>query len=666
MRRHSVLSICLVFVALLALVALFWPQAGGTRVLAQAESLSVEPQGGGRFEQIPMDHISEQQRTDIQAKIHTNMLSLERKGLLPAARPDVVSLAWPLRKAAGVSDFNIEAISNYVDQNPAFPNQVLDWNCGNRTYDQSSGYNHAGIDMFTWPFSWKKMDFNEVEIIAAAPGTIVLKSDGNFDRNCAFNNSNWNAVYVRHADNSVAWYGHMKNGSLTTKAVGDTVVAGERLGVVGSSGNSTGPHLHFELYNAANQLQDPFQGTCNTLNNFSYWANQEPYRVSHVNKLLTQSGAPNFGTCPAQEITNEKNVFRAGDTIYTASYFRDQQLSQLTQYSLIRPDGSVQQAWTHNSPDTYAASYWYWTWVLPTNAPSGSWKFRAVYNSTTYDTSFLVGSNVPFDYDGDRKADLSVYRPSTGLWFLDRSTAGGFVLQLGNATDKIAPADYDGDGRTDLAVYRPSQGVWYQYNSATSTYTTTQFGIAEDLPVPVDYDGDGKADIAVYRPSVGTWYVQRSSGGTSITQFGASGDVPAPGDYDGDGKSDLVVYRPSNGVWFERRSTAGDFAIQFGNSTDKITPADYDGDGKTDVGIYRPSQGTWYSVNSSNGAYPVQVFGLASDIPVPGDYDGDGRADIGVFRPSDRTWYLNRTTAGLSITQFGVNGDKPTQNAFGN
>jgi murein DD-endopeptidase MepM/ murein hydrolase activator NlpD len=107
------------------------------------------------------------------------------------------------------------------------------------------------------------MDNSEVLIVAAAPGTIVFKSDGNQDRSCSFNGANWNAVYIQHADGSVAWYGHMKNGSTISKPVGATVSAGEVLGIVGSSGNSTGPHLHFEIYNSSNQLVEPYQGTCN-------------------------------------------------------------------------------------------------------------------------------------------------------------------------------------------------------------------------------------------------------------------------------------------------------------------------------------------------------------------------------------------------------------------
>ncbi len=271
-----------------------------------------------------------------------------------------------------------------------------------------------------------------------------------------------------------------------------------------------------------------------------------------------------------------------------------------------------------------------------------------------------------FDYDGDRKTDVSVYRPSNGLWYLQRSLAGETVIQLGNATDKIAPADFDGDGKTDLAVYRQSQGAWYVFNSSTQVVSVSNFGIAEDLPAPGDYDGDGKADIAIYRPSTGQWWLNRTTAGLIAIQFGLTGDVPVPGDFDGDGKNDLVVFRPSNGIWYMQRSTAGGFAIQFGNSTDKIAPADYDGDGKMDVGIYRPSQGTWYSYNSSNGSYPVTVFGLSTDIPTPGDYDGDGKADIAIFRPSNGQWWLNRTTSGLTVVQFGSNGDKPTQSAFSN
>ncbi|MBA2495337.1 MAG: right-handed parallel beta-helix repeat-containing protein, partial [Acidobacteria bacterium] len=70
--------------------------------------------------------------------------------------------------------------------------------------------------------------------------------------------------------------------------------------------------------------------------------------------------------------------------------------------------------------------------------------------------------------------------------------------------------DFDGDGRADLSVFRPSDSVWYLLNSQTG-YTNSQFGISTDKLAPADYDGDGKTDIAVYRPAEGVWYLLRSS-----------------------------------------------------------------------------------------------------------------------------------------------------------
>ena len=102
------------------------------------------------------------------------------------------------------------------------------------------------------------MDNNQVEVIAAAAGTIVDKADGNFDKNCGSNNLMANYLVIQHTDGSRVLYFHMKKNSLTTKAIGQPVALGEYLGVVGSSGNSSGPHLHFE-YHMGGHARDPMQ-----------------------------------------------------------------------------------------------------------------------------------------------------------------------------------------------------------------------------------------------------------------------------------------------------------------------------------------------------------------------------------------------------------------------
>ncbi len=284
-----------------------------------------------------------------------------------------------------------------------------------------------------------------------------------------------------------------------------------------------------------------------------------------------------------------------------------------------------------------------------------------VYNGQVHAYAMVPAASTLFDFDGDGTADISVFRPSNGVWYSQQSTSGFIATAFGLADDVIAPADYDGDGKTDVAVFRPSNGAWYLQRS-TAGFTAIQFGASGDVPAPADFDGDGKAEIAVFRPSNGVWYKYNlATSVSSSIAFGISGDVPAASDYDGDGKADVAVWRPLEGTWYLNRSTAGFAAIQFGITGDAAVPADYDGDGKTDVAVFRPSNGTWYLQQSTNG-FSAIAFGLATDSPVPADYDGDGKADVAVFR--DGTWYLNRSTAGFAAVAFGTSTDTPVPNAF--
>ena len=79
-------------------------------------------------------------------------------------------------------------------------------------------------------------------------------------------------------------------------------------------------------------------------------------------------------------------------------------------------------------------------------------------------------------------------------------------MQFGISEDKPATGDYDGDGKADIAVFRPSSGVWYWVNSNDNSFHGEQFGIDTDLITPADFDGDGKTDLAVHRLLNCDWY----------------------------------------------------------------------------------------------------------------------------------------------------------------
>lgn len=127
---------------------------------------------------------------------------------------------------------------------------------------------HSGSD-FMLGGGFSTMDNGSAEVVAAAAGVVVTAEDGHYDRchgsaatldvTCDGNEMRPNYVRLRHANGWTSLYYHLKKGSVAV-AEGQRVACGERLGLVGSSGVSTLPHLHFQVEDPAGAVVDPFAG----------------------------------------------------------------------------------------------------------------------------------------------------------------------------------------------------------------------------------------------------------------------------------------------------------------------------------------------------------------------------------------------------------------------
>ncbi len=357
----------------------------------------------------------------LRPEIQTNIARLRQEGRLHAdanaKMTGEVKFDWPLKMTPeyqaieGVNSYFF--ISNFADLNHDI-NYRLDWECNTAFFEDhyfggAKNYDgHNGADIVPYPFPWQMMDDESVDIIAAADGQVIHMYNGNtIDRNCeaphVFNDEPFNGGYygnfiaLLHDDMSITVYAHMKIGTMADLEVDDYVSAGQYLGKIGSSGNSSAPHLHFEFRpTEGSQYDEPWfdpEG-CNEDLTESRWIDQIPYYEPEVLRVSTHDVLPVFKTCAeyeagSNETVNFSNHFTTDQVLLISVAMRDFFVGDDLDVDIISSTGFVLV-----DQDYVAASNYYNEIFLFTQSlagySTGTYKIRVTHQGKSYYHYFTV------------------------------------------------------------------------------------------------------------------------------------------------------------------------------------------------------------------------------------------------------------------------------------
>ncbi|MFZ4575680.1 MAG: M23 family metallopeptidase, partial [Phycisphaerales bacterium] len=395
------------------------------------------PNGAGRLSQLagmsPGAHrhencITEEDRVLVQELIAAYVATHGPLSEAPAYGERTAPPKWSFFPHAG--NAGIDTLSAYnVDLDPA-ANSVRDFNCGNYTYDGHRGHD-SGIRGF------ETMDLG-VPIYAADDGVVVAMQDGNQDRNaCTQQCSPANFVVIDHGFGRIVMYWHMKRNSVAV-AVGDSVKAGQQIGLTGSSGFSNGPHLHLEFIRAGT-LEEPFTGTCNP--GESGWVAQ-PALPATTRVFDFATSYTNPASAPMFQLPHSGQIARTDPLHMTFNLF-GLPVASTARVRVFRPAGTqAYDSGTINFGNTvfYPNSYWGWSPAMTftgANNVLGTWRVKIDVNGV-----MLV--DAPFELRAARTAEFN-RAPSavTAAFEPAAPVEGGVIRALVTADPILDDLDYD-------------------------------------------------------------------------------------------------------------------------------------------------------------------------------------------------------------------------------
>lgn len=324
--------------------------------------------------------------------------------------------------------------------------------------------------------SYYSVDFNRPDdigdlAVSTAPGVVNRVADTG-------SSSYGKYIIVDHADGYSSLYAHLLAQYVTT---GQRVDQGTILGLVGTSGGSTGPHLHFEERLGGSVQKATFH--------------QSSYAFGTTLASRNCPDVPLAGNFDGKG-SDEVAIFRRGSG---TGIFR-----------LYRPEKKPERIVLGFSSDTPLLGDWDGngsTDVGVRTSDSTDFVMRRSDGSTkTLPFGFRSDLPITGDWDGNGTTEVGVWRPSKTRFRMRVSAKDIRVFRMGSVGSLPVTGDWNGDGLTDIGVFDPSTKKFtLRTRPIGPAATSVTFGAPTDLPVTGDWDGNGRTDLGTWAPSTATF-----------------------------------------------------------------------------------------------------------------------------------------------------------------
>ena len=353
-----------------------------------------------------------------------------------------------------------------------------------------TGTSRASHSPSYYTIDWNRPDDLGKPALASAPGVVTRAQSltGSYGRH----------VIVDHGHGYSTLYGHLNQIAST---VGQVVDQGDLLGYVGTSGNSTGPHLHNEERLNGSYFAPYFHRT-----RFSMGATRSSANCNDKPVVgdWTGDGKADVG------------VYRTGRTV---GQWRQQRGGTTGAFAWGRPgDVPIVGNFGGDRKDEVGIRR-----LGKIDFVLRSAKGKKVSLSAGRSTDVpLTG-----DWDGNGLSEIGLYRPSTHQFHLRKRNGSGWTtVTFGGSGQQPVSGDWNKDGRSDLGTFNVTNGTWTLRVPRSGSITTQRFvyGKSGDRPVTGDFNGDKIDDVAIWRPSTGTFYERVPAAGgkhtTKLVSFG--------------------------------------------------------------------------------------------------------------------------------------------------